>query len=362
MDQKKRLLIALPCLIPSGGINVVVNLVEVLQKMEYQVDLVSKEDGYMRREFETRGVKIRIEEDVIEENFIEWILNNYDEVLVNTLQMYGMIYKLNWRNIKVKWWIHEPPLFFEQISQAVPQEFWDSLGGNIEIYAAGNIVYDHIYQTYGRRSRILNFGIIDQADTVKGGEFDIVSPDKITFLLPSTLIQPIKGQDLLAMAIARLTEEYEKKAEFIFIGNVLESMKNYYKILELLRNEKENVKIFNIIDREELLSLMKQVDCIVAPSREDATNACIVEGLMLSKLCLCSDAAGISHYMQDCVNGFVFQSCNVDELLARIMLIIDNFERVNIIAQNGRKVYDEHFSMRVFEENVKNYWGEEDFG
>ena len=60
--------------------------------------------------------------------------------------------------------------------------------------------------------------------------------------------------------------------------------------------------------------------------------------------------------MQDCVNGFVFQNGNVDELEARLMLIADNFSRIDVIAKNGRKVYEEQFSMQVFEKNVKYYW------
>lgn len=355
-EGKKRLLIALPCLAPTGGINVVVNLVEVLQKMGYQINLVSRQEGEMRAIFEGLGVGVEIRDSVVEEDYIVSVMEEYDEVLVNTLQMCAMIYRLNGTDMPVKWWIHEPPAFFDNLSASIPQEFWDGLAENVKIYAAGNIVHNCLSQRYGKESTILNFGITDQSEEIEKLNDPIVSKDKITFLVPSVTIHWLKGQDILALAIAELPEEYQKRAEFIFVGCVSPDLQDFYNIICALIKEKENVKFVGVVEREILLSLMKAVDCIITPSREDTTNACIVEGMMLSKLCMCSNMTGISYYMEDCVNGFVFPTANVDELRTRIMLIIDNFDRLNVIAQNGRKVYEENFAMDVFEKNVREHW------
>lgn len=355
MEQKK-ILIALPCLIPSGGINVVIDLIEVLQKMGYFVGLLSREKGDLYDRFCALGIDIRIEPNILDDTLVSWILDNYDEVFVNTLQMFGMIYKLNGKDIEVKWWIHEPPLFFSQYSEAVPQAFWDNLSENVRVYAAGQVVHEHLLQTYGKESDILNFGIKDLAKEVPDKASDIVSQDRVTFLLPSVVFQHIKGQDILALAILNLPEEYQDRTEFIFTGRKSEYSEDYYDAIKELEKEKQNVKILDLLEHAEMLALMKQVDCIVAPSRNDATNACIVEGMMLSKLCISSDAAGISRYMQDCVNGFVFHNCDVGELSARIMLVVDNMERLGVVAANGRKVYEQVFSIETFEKNVRKYW------
>lgn len=355
----EKMLIALPCLIPTGGINVVVNMVKVLQEIGYRVELVSEEDGEMRNAFEKLGITVEIRESVIEEDYVMFIMDNYSQVLVNTLQMYELVNKLNGTNVRVSWWIHEPPCYFEEMKACVPQKFWDDLAENIEVYAAGNIVHNYISDNFGKESKILNFGVTDYADTVEWLETGIISRDKITFLLPSITFQWIKGQDILAWAIEELPEEYQKQTEFVFIGNPLREKDELYQRILALAYKKENVRIFKGMKRSKLMSMMKEADCIVAPSREDATNSCIVEGLMLSKLCICSDMTGVSYYMEDCVNGFVFPSCNVDELRARIMLIVDNFERLSVIAQNGRRVYEENFSVDVFEKNVRKYWTKE---
>lgn len=356
--NKKKILVALPCLIPSGGISVVIELIEVLQKMGYCIGLLSREKGGLYDRFCALGIEIRIEENILSDSLISWILEEYDEVFVNTLQMFGMIYKLNGKDIEVKWWIHEPPLFFCQYSEAVPQAFWDHLSGNVHVFAAGNVVHEHLLKTYGKESEVLNFGIKDLAGKVPDTAHQIVSADKVTFLLPSVIFQHIKGQDILALAILNLPKEYQERTEFIFTGRMSEYAKDYYNTIKQLEEERQNVKILDLLEHSEMLALMQQVDCIVAPSRNDATNACIVEGMMLSKLCITSDAAGVSRYMQDCVNGFVFPNCDVGELSARIMLVVDNMKRLGVVAANGRKVYEEVYAMETFEKNVRKYWGQ----
>lgn len=350
----KKMLIILPGLIPAGGINVVLPLVKVLQKMQYEIEILSREEGEMRIAFEQLGVKVRIATDLLRNDTVDEIVEKYDEILVNTLQLFGMIYKLNGKNVHVKWWIHEPPLFFESYRQGVPQELWDGLAENIKVLSAGRLVHDYLQNTYQYNSEVFNFAVEDTAWTTD--KCLIRKAGKVRFLLPSVMIQPIKGQDILLMAIEMLPENYRKRAEFVLIGTEVESSREYYEQIKLSVDEMADVELLDRMSHKELLEQMKVADCIVAPSREDATNACIVEGMMLSKVCICSERTGVSHYMEDCVSGFVFQNCNAAELRDRIMLVIDNINRLGQVAHNGRKIYEEVFSMESFEKRVNKIW------
>ena len=259
------------------------------------------------------------------------------------------------RSVKVHWWIHEPPLYFQSLGEQVCKSFWNDLSDNVTVYAAGHLILDWVRREYDYKCCLLNFGIEDCARVIQKQEVFELSSDKITFLIPSVFIQYIKGQDLMVKAIRGLSEEYINRAEFLFLGNNMDD-EDFYHLVSSEIEQESSIKLIPAVEKESLFRLMRAADCIVAPSRQDATNACIVEGLMLSKICLCSDGTGVSHYMEDCVNGFIFSSGSVEELQARIMLIIDNFERLNVIAQNGRKIYEKIFSMKVFEENVSQYW------
>ena len=280
--RKRKILIELPCLIPSGGINVIFALIKVLQKLNYQVDIISEQNGAMYQTFLEMGVEVWINDQIMDESLVVWILKNYDEVLANNLQMCKLVYMLNGRGIEVKWWIHEPPMYFELCKQAIPQSFWDSLNENIKIYAAGNIVHQHLLQAYNVENHILNFWVEDIAANIQSAQSNLVSSDKITFLFPSITFQPIKGQDLLIRAIAELPREYQDRMEFIFIGSRMEEYGDYFDEIKHFEMHRKNVNIFGIIEKSELMTFMKQVDCIVAPSRQDAPNSCIMEGMMLS--------------------------------------------------------------------------------
>lgn len=353
----RKMLLALHCLLPGGAVNAAVTLAEKLRGLGYQLEIASCSDGPMRNEFESMGMTVTVREDMQSQDFVAEAEAGYDDILVNTLLMYKMVSCLNGRDVRVHWWIHEPPMYFTAIGEVVSVGFWQGLGDNVKVYAAGDFVHGWLKESYGRESYVLNFGVKDLNGKGKGNIYREVSADKVTFLIPSIVIQFVKGQDLMAEAIRRLPGEYARRSKYIFLGDDWQDKGFYDLVAEQIRGL-ENASLLPAVERNSLWQLMKQADCIVAPSREDATNACIVEGMMLSKLCLCSDCTGVSRYMQDCKNGFVFTSGNIDELCARLMLIIDNIDRLDLLAWNGRMIYEQYYSMEAFEENVKKYWKE----
>ena len=94
------------------------------------------------------------------------------------------------------------------------------------------------------------------------------------------------------------------------------------------------------------------MDVVIAPSREDATPATIVEGLMYHKICICSSGTGVSRYLQDGKNGFVFDNENVEDLKDKLEYIVRNYEGLNQLREWGRTVYEEVYSYDMFEKNV----------
>ena len=175
---------------------------------------------------------------------------------------------------------------------------------------------------------------------------------KKKFLLPSFYFDYLKGQDLLLKAILNLPQEYLNQAEFYFLGIVEEDMVGLYQIIKKLEFSYGNVHYLPTMEHEELLNLMCEMDCLVAPSREDATNACIVEGLMLSKLCICSDMTGVSRYLEDGVSAYVFPAGEIEELTKRIIMTIDAGEECKTISECGNQVFKKIFSESVFRKNV----------
>ena len=184
-------------------------------------------------------------------------------------------------------------------------------------------------------------------------EFIVKENEQVIFFIPAALTS-IKGQDLLIKAITMLPEEFQKKSKFYFCGYSLPGQKEYgetiCKAIEML----PNAEFLGSIDKSQVYEWYEICDCVLAPSRVDATPTTIVEAMMFQKLCIVSDATGISKFMQDCVNGFVFPSENVQELLKRILLVIAEKNNLSAIAQAGRYVYEDHFSTQVITEQLKD--------
>lgn len=346
----KKMMVLLPCLEGAGGISVLKNLLGVLKKKGYEITVISQLEGAMRDSFEGMGFVVRIEPDMQEEKFLSEV-TEADEIFVNTLQLIPVIQKLNGCKTKVYWWIHEPPAYFKVCKDRIPDGFFTQLEDNIKVYTAGQLVHDHIWTTYGYDATVLNFGVEDTSSEMKKRSRE--AEERIRFLLPSFYFDYIKGQDLLLKAITGLPQEYLNRSEFFFLGHVEEDMQGLYGVIQKLEQAWGNVHYLAPLEHEKMLELMNEMDCLVAPSREDATNACIVEGMMLSKICICSDMTGASRYLEDCVSALVFPTENVDELIKRIMLVISSFDELTVIGENGRRVYEEVFSEEVFERRVE---------
>lgn len=190
---------------------------------------------------------------------------------------------------------------------------------NIKVYAAGPLVREYLWKKYQYCSEILNIGVKE----IYNKKNTVNVQCKTRFLLPSFYFDYLKGQDLLLKAILNLPQEYLEKTEFYFVGIVQEDMMPLYHIIQKLEAAWGNVHYVPVMEHDELITFMNEMDCIVAPSREDATNACIVEGLMLSKVCICSDRMGVSYYLKDGESAFVVPSGDVEALTERIIRVID---------------------------------------
>lgn len=355
----KKMTVLVPCLEGAGGIGVLRNLLWVL-KEKYEITVISQLEGAMRKKFELMGMEVKIEPDVLGEIFLAEVMLA-DEIFVNTLSMSPIVKKMNGCGKTIHWWIHEPPAYFKVCKESMKDDFWNQLEDNVRVYAAGDLVHDYIKDTYNYDTKVLNFGVedivaVNGIEHIDESGVQNVLP-KVRFLLPSYYFDYIKGQDLLLKAILDLPQTFLEHSEFYFLGYVEEDMMHLYNIIQKMESAWGNVHYLPPMEHEEVLKLMKNMDCLVAPSREDATNACIVEGLMLSKLCICSDMTGVSRYLEDCVSALVFPTGNVEELKKRLLLVINSFSELKMIGQNGRKVYEKIFSQDAFERRVWELFG-----
>ena len=76
------------------------------------------------------------------------------------------------------------------------------------------------------------------------------------------------------------------------------------------------------------------------------------EAMMLRKPSIVSDTSGISDFITDNYDGFIFKSENSDELATKIVWCINNSEKLEGIGAKGRKIYESEFIMKAFSKRL----------
>lgn len=114
------------------------------------------------------------------------------------------------------------------------------------------------------------------------------------------------------------------------------------------------VVMTGVLDREEIHALLEQADVLVCPSREDPMPTVAAEAMMHSVPCILSDVTGTAGYIQDRVDGIVFRSGDTKQLSEKLVWCIEHPGRLSDMGILARKVYENVFSVRVFEENVRH--------
>lgn len=79
----------------------------------------------------------------------------------------------------------------------------------------------------------------------------------------------------------------------------------------------------------------------------------VLENMMLEKCVLVSTATGNAAFIEDGVNGYVFDADNPLMLRDTLVRMIDCREQLLMIGKQASHIYQQYFSMEVFERNVK---------
>ncbi len=262
--------------------------------------------------------------------------HNYDIILLNTAAVYTFSFYFQNTEIPVYWWTHESPALIEDSYPGFPNPHL--LSPNFTLLTAG--APEAFCNHYSYELKTLPVPVYTP-DKINQDLPFALPEDRILFVIPSAYTY-IKGQDILLSAIQSLPIEFRQKSYFIFCGYSLEKQAEYKHNVLSMASGLDNVLMLENLPQEIVYSLINKCHCVVAPSRIDTLPTTIVESLMFHKLALVSDNAGISYYIRDCVNGFVFS--NPDELVKRLLLIISDHSSLSNISENGYLIYKNTFS------------------
>jgi glycosyltransferase involved in cell wall biosynthesis len=304
------------------------------------VCVLTLKDGPMRSEFEAAGICVLSLEEVPYRRpvFLEFV-HDFDVVFVCSVA-WEFLRIIRDVKIPVTWWVHE--IIITPAAVQMTKEFIN----HIDLLLAGSpVVTAPFLDNFKRDMQMLLYGLPPiRLPTRK------FQSETVTFALLGSVCER-KGTDLFISAIELLPDDIRKQAHFVVIGDN-DDEKIYHKLTQAA-DRFDELEIYGNMPFDELIRFYAGFDVVVSASREDPMPIVLTYAFMFSKLCLCSDAVGTALLIEDGKDGILFQKENPSDLGCKIKYIIENREKCNEMAQNGRNVYQEHFSMDKFEENIR---------
>ena len=319
-----------------------------IDELNYFPTIVSPVDGPMKEDFLNMGATVLIDQElaITAENMDEYA-RNYDLIVVNTMAepCIRVVNELKDTIPNILWWIHEGTYAFGLFKKWLDK----SLNKKATIYCASEYsqeILDEYSEEY--KSKILRCGV---EDFVASDDTSSVSDDFVRFITVGT-VEWRKGQDLLLDAAKLLDAELLKKIKIHIVGTIAD--KEIFSKIEKFKSKYGCFEISGNMPRNELIECYKKSDCAVIPSRDEPTSLIGIENMVLSKPIITSTKTGISNFVEDGKNGFVFESDNAEQLAEKIRYIVEHRDQMKKIGEQARKTYEETYSMDIFSKNCLN--------
>ena len=344
LPEKRRCAIVCQSLGYHGGAIAALYCALALQECNINVDIIA-EDGNsnMISDMNRKGISVIICPNISIEKWksIEWI-ENYDYILVNTLPMILCALEIS-KHRSVYLWLHDSDNIYEYMNFWKDKIIQGLENKNLKICAVSNVAKQNFYKWITKCNiEVLPCGI---ADT----DYSFSVNSKIVFAVIGS-IHPIKGQDLLIQAVKRLPSYIYEQVEFWIIGKESD-MDFYHKLQEDAKNIK-CTKFMGEIEKEELKQMYSSIDIVIIPSRKETMSLVAIEAMSHGKLCIVSDAAGITDYLEDEKNSLIFSSENIGALADKIEWCLQNKNALIQLKKNAREIYEKYFSLKNFKKDL----------
>lgn len=316
----------------------------ILKKNGYEATFISPMTGELAEVVSKEEMYVLHDTYMTKYNLELWSLAAVcDVVIINTALIKELVYGVGNVRTKCIWWIHESD---ERCSTVDEAGLVECFSENLEVYGVGKRVLDTFAGLKSwKRKKVNNllYGIPDERKP------EIGYKEKIIVLIVGSVYE-VKGQDLFVEAVQGLSEETRKKCEFWIIGKILNE--RYFNKIICNIDFTDNVIYKGEKTREEMKEIYEQSSILVCPSRRDSMPVVAVEAMMNGKICIISDRTGMAHYIEDGINGYLFQNKNTYELSEKLQFVISNIESLEEVRKKARETYERYFSMEAFEHNL----------
>jgi len=274
------------------------------------------------------------------------IISGCEVVLINVLQMLPIACQLNGKK-PVLWWIHEPQELYQPTLQQYPEYLGRQLYDQENIVAVSNIAQNNFNTMFFEAiNQNMPYGIPD----LYNGKNEVNGEsEKVTFAIIGGVTER-KAQDVFLEAIDLLSEKDKSCSQFYIIGSY--GTDDYSTKICEEAGKYDNIIMTGNLTRGEMEEIYPKLDVVVCPSREETMSIVLTEAMMYQKACIGSDSTGMADYIKDGVNGFVCRTEDPIDLCKKMRYFIHHPESIQKMGVEGRKAYEEYFTMEKFSDRL----------
>ncbi len=341
--NERRLLLLSHDLNLGGPAIALYHAARILKGHGYQVVYGAMLDGPLRDRLLAEGIPVAVDCNLQLETMREaaWT-GSFSLIFCNTISYHVFLSERD-PNVPVIWWLHDSSFFYAGIDRKILQgldrrDLRLLSVGPVPCRAFCEIVPDMPFK------RLL-YGVEDTRRRKRGIEREGVRLSFVTI----GYIEWRKGQDLLIQAFRKLPRDLRARVDLCMVGQDSSAMARQMR--EEVGSMPE-VRIIGTVDREHIDQILERADLLICPSREDPMPTVAAEAMMHSVPCLLSDATGTAAYIRNGVDGLIFHSEDIEELTDKIVWSITHRQELAEMGRRARSVYETHFSMEVFEEDL----------
>lgn len=152
------------------------------------------------------------------------------------------------------------------------------------------------------------------------------SIEKVTRFLSMRTLTKNSNIDIIIKAFYRLSKEIQDiELTIVNDGDMKEELENIVNKIQL--NEK--IKILGSVNRNKVVSLLKDKDVYISIPTSDSTSVTLLEAMSCGIFPIVSDLPANKEWIEDSSNGYILKDISVDEMYEAMKKAINNINLVN---------------------------------
>lgn len=228
--------------------------------------------------------------------------------------------------------------------------YFDFLSG-INSFIDGIIVNsDTIESKLKEISQIKNLPIYSLKQYVSRGQYDlkIDNSNSQRFVIGYFgRISKSKGVLVLIEAFKKLQKAYPNLELYLYGNNQLDC-------IDKIRYTTYFNSQIKFMGNYSSLSFINDFDVFVLPSFWEGFPYTILEAMSFGKPVIASNVGGIPEIIENDFSGILIKPADVDDLISKLELLINSYEKRKLYGDNGQKVVSENFSFDRFKSGLES--------